>query len=76
MQLSPLPDSSEHIWPDPTKIAGFHPDSSGSGQISAILAKSGWIHQDPAGSVVGSIQIRFGQISDRSHPNSAGSQPF
>jgi hypothetical protein len=30
---SPLPDSREHVWPDPAKIAEFWLDSSGSGQI-------------------------------------------
>jgi hypothetical protein len=30
---SPLSDSSKHVWPDPTKMTGFLPNSFGSGQI-------------------------------------------
>jgi hypothetical protein len=64
---SPLPDSGEHVWSDPTKIAGFRSDSSGSSRIMAILARSGLIS--------GPIQAILDR-SDRIHPNPTGPRPF
>jgi hypothetical protein len=76
MQL--LPESGEHVWPDPAKIAGFRQETSGPGQIRpdpVILAGSRqdqW--PDPAGSVSGSGHIRpdsdhFGQIRPGQRPD-------
>jgi hypothetical protein len=58
MQLSPessnvqssLPDSGEHIWSNPAKIAGFRSDSSGSGQIWPDPTRFSWnlVRRHPA----------------------------
>jgi hypothetical protein len=100
MQMSPesgndrslSPESGEHVWPNPAKIAGFRQDTSGPGQIRldpVILAGS---RQDqwpdpvrsgriPAGSVVGSGHIRpdsghFGQIRPDQCPDPVRSGRF
>jgi hypothetical protein len=48
----PLSDSVEQVWPDSAKIAEFRPDSSESGRIPAILARSDRI----SGRINGRIQ--------------------
>jgi hypothetical protein len=67
---SPSPESGEHVWPDPAKIAGFRQDTSGTGQIRpdpVILAGSRqdqW--PDPVRSGrIPAILARSGRISSR-----------
>jgi hypothetical protein len=65
---SPLPDSGEHVWPDPAKIAGLLRIRSDP----AILAKSDRIHPDPTESVARSIQIRLDSVRSGWLLNMAG----
>jgi hypothetical protein len=74
---SPSPESGEHVWLDPAKIAGFRQDTSGPGQIRSdpvILAGS---RQDQLPDPVRlgripAILARSGRISSRIRSYPAG----
>jgi hypothetical protein len=60
------PDSGEHVWSKPAKMARFRQDSSGSCQIRTNPGHFGQIRLDPVRSGrIPAILARSGQINGR-----------